>query len=200
MRTQLNLAIGAAVAALALSACGTDAGMSGGTSEDRSSSVPARHAPTDTGSADLGIMAQVKRDAGWKADERARMQTDASRFADLRKLARVKRDVAWRVVEGVAAHADPRGVLGGGRPALSSDSGLAGCESLSGTHQVTARDYPKIAAQFAGSRWPDLRISGLAYVEIATQLLETHAYGGETVWFSQRLSAACAKHGQPLGF
>ena len=46
----------------------------------------------------------------------------------------------------------------------------------------------------------DLRVSGLAYVEIATKLLETHAYGGETVWFHQRLSAACAKHGQPLDF
>jgi hypothetical protein len=41
---------------------------------------------------------------------------------------------------------------------------------------------------------------GLAHVEIATQLLATHGYGGETVWFYQRLSAACAKHGRPLDF
>lgn len=198
MRMQVNLAIGVAVAALALSACGTDAGISAGTPVDQSSSVPARHAPGDTRSADLRIMAQVKRDAGWKADGRARAQTDASRFADLRELAQVKRDVAWSAGQRARAHAGPRGVPGGGRPALSSDSGLAGCASLSGTHQVAAGDYPKMAAQFAGSRWPDLRISGLAYVEIVTQLREMHAYGGQTAWFYQRLSAACARHGQPL--
>jgi hypothetical protein len=86
------------------------------------------------------------------------------------------------------------------RLALSPDSGLAGCTALAGTHQVAAADYPAIGAQFAGSRWPDLRFSGLAYIEIATKLLTTHAYGGETVWFYQRLSAACAKHGRPLAF
>jgi hypothetical protein len=90
-----------------------------------------------------------------------------------------------------------RGGLGGTRPALPPDSGLAGCSSVLGAHQVAARDYPKIAAQFAGSRWPDLRSSGLAYVEIATKLRATHAYGGETVWFTERLAAACAKHGGP---
>ena len=67
------------------------------------------------------------------------------------------------------------GVLGGTRPALSPDSGLAACSSVLSAHQVAARDYPKIAAQFAGSRWPDLRISGLAYVEIATKLRATHS-------------------------
>ena len=75
------------------------------------------------------------------------------------------------------------GLLGSARPALPPDSGLAGCKALSGPHQVAAKDYPKIGAQFADSRWPDLRISGLAYAGIATKLLTTHAYGGETVWF-----------------
>ena len=93
---------------------------------------------------------------------------------------------------------DVRGGLGGTRTALPPDSGLAGCSSVLGAHQVAARDYPKIAAQFRGSRWSDLRISGLAYVEIATRLRATHAYGGETVWFIERLAAACAKHG-PAG-
>jgi len=83
--------------------------------------------------------------------------------------------------------------------AQSPDSGLAGCTALSGTHEAAAADYPDIGAQFTGSRWPDLRFSGMAYVEIATRLT-THVYGGETVWFYQRLSAACAKHGQPLAF
>jgi hypothetical protein len=53
-------------------------------------------------------------------------------------------------------------------------------------HQVAAKDYPKIGTQFADSRWPDLRITGLAYVRIATKLLTTHAYGDETVWFYER--------------
>ena len=86
------------------------------------------------------------------------------------------------------------------RPALPPDSGLAGCTALAGTHQVAAADYPAISAQFDASRWPDLRFSGLAYIEVATKLLTTHAYGGETAWFYQRLSAACAKHGRSLPF
>jgi hypothetical protein len=86
------------------------------------------------------------------------------------------------------------------RPALPPDNGLAGCTALARTHRVAAADYPAIGAQFAGSRWPDLRFSGLAYIEIATKLLITNAYGGETAWFYQRLSAACAKHGRPLPF
>src|SRR5215831_4321415 len=61
-------------------------------------------------------------------------------------------------------------VLGSARPALPPDTGLAGCNALSGAHQVAAKDYPKIDAHFADSRWPDLRISGLAYVGIATKL------------------------------
>jgi hypothetical protein len=155
MRTQPNLAIRVAVAALAMSACGVAAGISGGTPAGAASLVSARHAPEDTGSADLRLMAQVKRN--------------------------VVRDV-----------------LGGGRTAPSSDGGLAGCAALSGGHQVAVGDYPKIAALFDSSRWPDLRTSGLAWVEIVTKQRSMHAYGGETVWFYQRLSAACAEHGRPL--
>ena len=110
-------------------------------------------------------------------------------------LARTRR---WTI--GVAAVPLLLGLPGSARPAPSPDSGLAGCTALSAAHQVAAKDYPKIGAQFAGSRWPDLRISGLADVEIATKLLTTHAYGGETVWFYQRLSAACAKHGKALPY
>jgi hypothetical protein len=105
-----------------------------------------------------------------------------------------------RWTTGVAAAPLLLGLLGSARPAHSPDSGLAGCKALSGAHQVAAQDYPKAGAQFAGSRWPDLRISGLAYVGIATKLLTTHAYGGETVWFYERLSATCAEHGRALPF
>jgi hypothetical protein len=105
-----------------------------------------------------------------------------------------------RWVIGVAAVPILAGVLGGAHPAASTDSGMAGCTGLSGVHPVAAADWPTIGAQFARSRWPNLRISGVAYVEIATRLLTEHAYGGETTWFYERLSSACAKHGRPLSF
>jgi hypothetical protein len=98
-------------------------------------------------------------------------------------------------VEGARARPGLRDVFGGTRSALSPDGGLAACSSVLGAHEVAARDYPKIAAQFTGSRWPDLRVSGLAYVEIAAKLRSMHAYGGETVWFIERLADACAQHG-----
>jgi hypothetical protein len=110
-------------------------------------------------------------------------------------LARTRR---WTI--GIAAVPLLLGLPGSAQPTLSPDSGLAGCTAVPGAHQVAAKDYPKISAQFADSRWPDLRISGLAYVGIATKLLTTHAYGGETVWFYERLSAACAEHGRTLPF
>ena len=92
------------------------------------------------------------------------------------------------------------GVLGTAYPAAATDSGLAGCTTLSLGHGVAAADWPTIGAEFAGSQWPDLRFSGMAYVDIATELLKTQAYGGETVWFYERLATTCAEHGRPLPF
>ncbi len=89
------------------------------------------------------------------------------------------------------------GMLSSVHPGAPADSGLAGCTSLSSTHHATAIDYPKIRAQFADSRWPDLRTAGTAYVDLAVALrTERGTDGYETVWFYQRLSAACAKHGR----
>ena len=63
------------------------------------------------------------------------------------------------------------------------------------TQDVPSTDYPKIRAQFAGSRWPDLRTAGTADVDLAMQLPAARFTDGyQTVWFYQRLSAACAKH------
>jgi hypothetical protein len=93
MRMQLNLAMGAAVAALAPTACGSVAATSGGhrrTSRARCQRVTRLG---DARSADLKIMAQVKGDAGWKAQEGAQAQTDASRFSDLRDRATLLRVV-----------------------------------------------------------------------------------------------------------
>jgi hypothetical protein len=91
------------------------------------------------------------------------------------------------------------GVLGSLHPGGPPDSGLAGCASLSSTHHVAASGYRKIRARFVGSRWPDLRTAGAAYTDLAVQLRHArYTDGYETVWFYQRLSAACAKHGRPL--
>jgi hypothetical protein len=89
------------------------------------------------------------------------------------------------------------GVLGGTHPAAPQDSGLVACAYPLSTQDVPAAEYQKIRAQFAGSRWPDLRNAGTAYVDLATQLLTARGTDGyQTVWFYRRLSAACAKHRQ----
>ena len=89
------------------------------------------------------------------------------------------------------------GMLSGVHPGPPADSGLVACTYPLSTQDVPATDYPKIRAQFAGSRFPDLRNAGTAYVDLATQL-STAQYtdGYQTVWFYQRLTAACAKHRQ----
>jgi hypothetical protein len=89
------------------------------------------------------------------------------------------------------------GVLASTHSDAPRDSGLVACTYPLSTQDVPATDYPKIRAQFAGSRWPDLRNAGTAYVDLAVAL-RTARYtdGYQTVWSYQRLSAACAKHGQ----
>jgi hypothetical protein len=87
------------------------------------------------------------------------------------------------------------GVLGSTHSAAPADSGLVACTYPLNTQDVPATDYPKIRAQFADSRWPDLRNAGTAYVDLATQLPSArNSDGYQTVWFYQRLSAACANH------
>jgi hypothetical protein len=89
------------------------------------------------------------------------------------------------------------GVLGGTHAAAPQDSGLVACRYPLSTQDVPVADYQKIRAQFAGSRWPDLRNAGTAYVDLATQLPSARGTDGyQTVWFYQRLSATCAKHGR----
>ena len=89
------------------------------------------------------------------------------------------------------------GVLGSTQSGAPQDSGLVACAYPLSTQDVPAAAYPKIRAQFAGSRWPDLRSAGTAYVDLAIQLSHARGTDGyETVWFYQRLSAACAQHGR----
>ena len=89
------------------------------------------------------------------------------------------------------------GVLGSTHSGAPRDSGLVACTYPLSTQDVPAADYPKIRAEFAGSRWPDLRNAGTAYVDLAVQLPTARGTDGyQTVSFYQRLSAACAKHEQ----
>jgi len=91
------------------------------------------------------------------------------------------------------------GVLGSTHHGTPQDSGLVACAYPLTTQDVSAADYRKIRAEFAGSRWPDLRTAGTAYVDLAVALRTARGTDGyQTVWFYQRLSATCAEHGQPL--
>ena len=93
-----------------------------------------------------------------------------------------------------STHSQARDIPGYHAP--PQDSGLVACSYPLTTQSVSAADYQKIRAEFAASRWPDLRNAGTAYVDLATQLSARPSDGYETVWFYQRLSAACAKHGK----
>jgi hypothetical protein len=175
-RLSITLA-GIAAAALALPACQATA-----------TAMPHHHhathvtvQPTENGLTirDLTDLAEVKRDLFRRIIQQTTQKGLTIR--DLQDLANVKRDLFRRLEE---------------RPA---DSGLAGCTSLSNPHHVTADDYPKIRAQFAGSRWPDLRTAGTAFTDLAIQLRHARGTDGyQAVWFYQRLSGACAKHGRAL--
>jgi hypothetical protein len=97
----------------------------------------------------------------------------------------------------VAAALVAAAALGSTHPGAPPDSGLAACAYPLSTHDVTAADYRQIRAEFAGSRWPHLRTAGIDYVDLAVQLLTARGTDGyQTVWFYQRLSAACAQHGR----
>jgi len=93
------------------------------------------------------------------------------------------------------------GVLGSTGSGAPPDSGLVACAYPLATQDVPAAEYPKLRAEFAGSRYRDLRTAGTAYVDLAVQLLQARGGtdGYQTVWFYQRLSAACAKHGVKHG-
>ena len=85
-------------------------------------------------------------------------------------------------------------------PDAPRDGGLVACAYPLTTQDVPATVYPKIRAEFASSRWPDLRTAGTAYTDLAIQLYKARGGtdGYQAVWLYQGLSAACARHGRPL--
>ena len=109
---------------------------------------------------------------------------------------RIRRPAA--VLAGLAVALEAFGVppaFASTHPGVLRDSGLAACAYPLSTHDVTAVGYRQIRAQFAGSRWPDLRTAGTDYIDLAVQLLTARGIDGyETVWFYQRLSASCGRH------
>ena len=70
------------------------------------------------------------------------------------------------------------GVRGSAHSGTPNDSGLLACAYPLSTQDVLAADYPKTCAEFAGSRWPDLRTVGTAYVDLAVQLLHARDTDG----------------------
>jgi hypothetical protein len=93
------------------------------------------------------------------------------------------------------------GVLTNVHPAGPPDRGLAACTSLSGLNQAGVPDFRRLRAEFATSRWPDLRADGTAYADLAIKLRTTPATDGEqAVWSYQLLADTCAKHGHTLPF
>jgi hypothetical protein len=104
-----------------------------------------------------------------------------------------------RFTIGAAIPAVLIGVLGSTYSDAPKDSGLVACAYPLTTQDVPATAYQQIRAEFAGSRWPDLRAAGTAYVDLAIKLLSPqYTDGYETVSRYQRLAAACAKHGRVL--
>jgi hypothetical protein len=111
----------------------------------------------------------------------------------IRRLAAVLASLAAALLTPPLAAA----ALGSTHPGAPQDSGLAACAYPLAMHDVTAAGYRQIRAEFAGSRWPDLRTAGTDYVDLAVQLLTARGTDGyQTVWFYQRLSVACARHEQ----
>ena len=112
----------------------------------------------------------------------------------LRNLSTTRR---CRVTVGAAALVPALliGALGSPHSGTPQDSGLVACAYPLATQDVPAAEYPKLRADFADSRYPDLRTAGTANVDLAVQLLTARGTDGyQTVWFYQRLSAACAQH------
>jgi hypothetical protein len=87
------------------------------------------------------------------------------------------------------------GLLSRVQPSGPSDRAIAACALLSGLNQAGAPDFRRLRAEFATSRWPDLRADGTAYAELAIQLRTARETdGSKAAWSYQRLAAACAKH------
>jgi hypothetical protein len=91
------------------------------------------------------------------------------------------------------------GVLGSTSSGAPRDSGLVACAYPLATQDVPPAEYPKLRAEFAGSRFAGLRTAGTAYVDLVVALRTARGTDGyETVWFYQRLSSYCAKHQRRL--
>ena len=113
----------------------------------------------------------------------------------IRRIRRLTAVLAGLAAALVAFGAQP--AFGSAHPGAPPDSGLTACAYPLATQDVPAAEYSKLRAEFAGSRSADLRTAGTDYVDLAVRLLTARGTDGyQTVWFYQRLSAACAQHGR----
>ncbi len=85
------------------------------------------------------------------------------------------------------------------QPGGPPDGAIAACTSLSGLNQAGAPDFRRVRAEFATSRWPDVRADGTAYTDLAIKLRTAQDTDGtEAAWLYQRLSTACARHNRNI--
>jgi hypothetical protein len=81
------------------------------------------------------------------------------------------------------------------RPGRPPDRAIVACASLSGLNQAGVPDFRRLRADFAASRWLDLRADGTAYTDLAIRLRTAgETDGNMAAWSYQRLAATCAKH------
>lgn len=102
MRTQGNIALGIAAAALVVTACGTAINHPGGTPGGHVTQVSARNAAMGTSVTDREDLALAKRQDTWVAGDRPRAQRPQEVPAPLtaqRDLARVKLIIESRAAE-----------------------------------------------------------------------------------------------------
>ena len=78
----------------------------------------------------------------------------------------------------------------------AADDGIAGCTALLGGHQPAASDYPRIRAQFAAHNGRTCTSPARIMSILSSSCGLRGLTGIETVWFYQRLSAACTRHGR----
>ena len=108
----------------------------------------------------------------------------------IRRLAAVLASLAAALLTPPLAAA----ALGSTLPGAPQDSGLAACAYPLARHDVTAAATGR-SGRVRRLALADLRAAGTDYVDLAVQLLTARGTDGyQTVWFYQRLSAACARH------
>lgn len=101
----------------------------------------------------------------------------------------------YALAAAIATPAALIGILSNVGPGRPPDRAIAACALLSGLNQAGAPDFRRLRADFAASRWPDLRADGTAYTDLAIKLRTAQETDGNAAaWSYQQLATTCAKH------